>query len=112
MKRAPIRLLILALTLALSPTRADAPGAGLLVEPEWLASHLDDPGLRVVDMRGADAYAAGHLPGAVRLEEGSLRSAEDRLTYLPKPEAFAQLIGKAGISNQTRVVAYDDQGGR
>jgi thiosulfate/3-mercaptopyruvate sulfurtransferase len=48
----------------------------------------------------------------VRIEEGPLRNPEDRLTYLPPPEAFAATMGRAGIGNDTRVVAYDDQGGK
>ena len=84
----------------------------LLVETGWVALHGQDPGVRLVDLRSAAAYAAGHIPGAVRLEEGPLRSAEDRLTYLPRPEVLAAMLGKAAIGNKTHVVAYDDQGGR
>lgn len=84
----------------------------LLVEPAWVALHLDDPAVRIVDMRSADPYAAGHIPGAVRMDEGGLRNPEDRLTYLPRPEQLAAMASRAGIGNDTRVVAYDDQGGR
>ena len=84
----------------------------LLVETDWLASHLKAPDVRVVDMRSGDAYAAGHVPGAVRIEEGPLRDPSDTLDFLPRPEAFAAMMGKAGIGNETRVVIYDDQGGR
>jgi thiosulfate/3-mercaptopyruvate sulfurtransferase len=84
----------------------------LLVETDWVERHRNDPSVRVVDMRGEAAYAAGHLPGAVRIAEGPLRDREDRLTYLPKPEQLAAMMEKAGISNRTHVVIYDDQGGR
>jgi thiosulfate/3-mercaptopyruvate sulfurtransferase len=84
----------------------------LLAETDWLARHTADPKVRILDMRPEAAYAAGHIPGAVRLEEGPLRSQEDRLTYLPRPENFAAMMSKAGVSADTRVVAYDDQGGR
>lgn len=84
----------------------------LLVDPGWVALHANDADVRIVDLRPAAAYAAGHIPGAVRLEEGPLRTAEDRLTHLPRPEALARMLGQAGIGNQTHVVAYDDQGGR
>ena len=40
----------------------------LLVSTEWLAAHLDDPGIRIVDMRrAAGEYEAGHVPNAVHL---------------------------------------------
>lgn len=97
-----------------APTLAQAhyPRPELLVETSWLASHLNEPGMRLVDMRSGSAYAAGHIPGAVRIEEGPLRNAEDKLSYLPRPEVLASMLGKAGITNSTRVVIYDDQGGR
>lgn len=84
----------------------------LLIETGWLAQHPNDPDLRLVDMRSEAAYRAGHIPGAVHLDEGPLRNPEDRLTYLPAPDAFAAMMGRAGISNGTHVVAYDDQGGK
>lgn len=84
----------------------------LLVETSWVALHLDDPKVRLVDLRSAEAYAAGHIPGAVRIEEGPLRNPDDPLEYLPTPESFAAMMEKAGIGNDTRVVCYDDQGGR
>ncbi len=84
----------------------------LLVETSWVAAHLQDPAVRVVDMRSDTAYAAGHIPGAILLAEGPLRSEDDRESYLPNLEAFASLMRTAGIGNGTHVVIYDDQGGR
>jgi thiosulfate/3-mercaptopyruvate sulfurtransferase len=92
--------------------QAPYPRPELLVETSWLASHLSEPGMRLVDMRSGPAYAEAHLPGAVRLEEGPLRNATDKLSYLPRPEVLASMLGQAGITNTTRVVIYDDQGGR
>src|SRR5438067_13319371 len=64
-----------------------SPRDRLLAETAWLAAHLDDPQVRVVDMRGyvrivdlgdgrqvstyagaADDYAAGHIPSAIHLD--------------------------------------------
>lgn len=109
-------LALLGALLLLLPIAAPAqPGHAhpeMLVEPAWLAEHLRDAGLRIVDLRSAAAYQAGHIPGAVQLEEGPLRNPEDRLTYLPKPETLAEMLGRAGIGNETPIIAYDDQGGR
>ena len=41
------------------------PNAQLLVETDWLASHLDDPNLRIVDADYPQSYARAHIPGAV-----------------------------------------------
>ena len=38
-----------------------------LVEPEWLAAHLDDPKVRVIDCATLEAYRRAHIPGAVGL---------------------------------------------
>jgi thiosulfate/3-mercaptopyruvate sulfurtransferase len=86
--------------------------ANLLVEPHWVETHQSSADVRIVDMRDDKAYAAGHIPGAVRVEEGPLRNSEERFTYLPRPETFAAMMVKAGIGNKTQVVIYDDQGGK
>ena len=50
----------------------------MLVSTEWLASHLDDPSIRIVDARwrgdgsGYQHYLAGHIPGAVTITEDEL----------------------------------------
>jgi thiosulfate/3-mercaptopyruvate sulfurtransferase len=81
----------------------------LLAETDWLAQHLNDADLRIVDLRSQGAYAAGHIPGAVWLDGWKL---DDPATgYVPKPESFAALMAGLGIGDRTRVVAYDDQGG-
>jgi thiosulfate/3-mercaptopyruvate sulfurtransferase len=82
----------------------------LLVETGWLAEHGKDAGVRIVDLRPPAAYAAGHVPGAVQIADSALRNAEDKETYLPGPEAFAALMGKAGVTNRTHVVLYDQDG--
>jgi len=38
----------------------------LLVTTDWLAAHLDDRDIRVVDTRKGDGYEVAHMPGAVR----------------------------------------------
>ncbi len=77
------------------------------VQTEWLATHLDDPDLRIVDVRfrsrvhrgvgnlvdDRDGYAAGHIPGAVFL--GMVTELSDPQHPIPdmlvRPEQFAQV---------------------
>lgn len=81
----------------------------LLAETDWLAANLSDPGIKVIDLRSLEAYQAGHIPGAVWLD---VRKLDDPQTqYIPGPDDFARLISSLGISNDTLVVGYDDQGG-
>src|SRR5438046_9916501 len=90
-----------------------------IVSPEWLHEQVHDPDLRVVDFRwsllggsGHDAYARGHIPGAVFVELDAVtgRSGGGRHP-LPTGAQFEDEMRKAGISSNTRVVVYDDSGG-
>ncbi|OAQ53259.1 Rhodanese-like protein [Natrinema mahii] len=85
----------------------------VVVSPDWLASRLDDPAVRVVDVRDAWEFdGIGHVPGAVSIPFDSYRdeSDVDRGT-LPGADAFATLLGDAGISPADTIVAYDDTHG-
>jgi thiosulfate/3-mercaptopyruvate sulfurtransferase len=82
----------------------------LLVGTEWLARNLEASHIRIVDMR-RDGYDTGHIPGAVLLDNNAIRIADRPPTFLPTPEEFAALMGRLGITNETRVIAYDDRGG-
>jgi thiosulfate/3-mercaptopyruvate sulfurtransferase len=98
---------------------------GPLVSTEWLATHLDDPQLRVVDVRGLvlpptdpkphyfarhEDYQAGHIPGAVYVNW--LRDIVDLDDSVPvqvaPPDKIATVFGQLGIGDDTVVVAYDD----
>jgi thiosulfate/3-mercaptopyruvate sulfurtransferase len=81
-----------------------------LVETAWIAAHSRDPNVRVVDMRRG-GYADGHVPGAVYLAPDAIRDAKNPPTFLPSAAAFGQMMARLGISNETRVVVYDERGG-
>ncbi len=91
----------------------------VLVSTEWLAAHLDDPNLRVVDCRfsfdhdATEDYRRGHIRGAVhvRLQEDLASPAGPVHFALPEPERFAASMSRLGIGDETTVVAYDDEGG-
>lgn len=82
----------------------------LLIEPAGLKQALDR--VRVVDLRPAEEYRKGHIPGAVHRFGRTLDQLEANQRGLPMPldEARA-LFRELGIHEDTRVVAYDDQGG-
>lgn len=81
---------------------------GLLVGPDWLADHLHAANLRVVDVRPADAYAEGHIPGAAQIDLPALTTTVDGVQgMLIGPDAYAAAIGGLGITDDTAVILYD-----
>jgi thiosulfate/3-mercaptopyruvate sulfurtransferase len=92
----------------------------LLVSTDWLASRLEEPGLRIVDLRnyfdgrdGYQWYLAGHIPHAVHaLYPRDLGDPTAEPTNrIPSPAVMAATMARLGISNDTLVVGYDDEGG-
>jgi len=80
----------------------------VLVETEWLAEHLSDPGLRVVEVDvDTTAYEQGHIPGAVGWHwQNDLQERPSR-DVIPR-EKFEALMSRSGIANDTLVVLYGD----
>lgn len=82
----------------------------LLVTTDWLAAHLDDPNVRIVDTR-TRGYEENHIPGAVWLDIAASRDKDNPPTFLPELDTFVAKLEARGISNDTRVIFYDDRGG-
>ncbi|MCW2606837.1 MAG: Rhodanese domain protein [Frankiales bacterium] len=89
------------------------------VDADWLAAH---PDAVLADVRSyldgrseRAAYDAGHLPGAVFVDLARWLAApptpQDGRHPLPDPAVFAEGLGRAGLSDDAVVVAYDDAGG-
>jgi thiosulfate/3-mercaptopyruvate sulfurtransferase len=82
----------------------------LLVTTGWLEDHLDDESVRIIDTR-TRGYDESHIPGAVWLDIDASRDRNNPPTFLPDLDAFVAELEELGISNDTRVVFYDDRGG-
>jgi len=97
-----------------------------LVSTQWLASHLDDPSVRVVDARynvrptgkgsfeaisGRSEFEKDHIPGAVFVDVHSDLSDPDCPLYILGPKRFEEFMGRLGIGADKTVVVYDDHGG-
>ena len=99
----------------------------LLVETDWLAGRLGDPGLRIIDIRGiirppeapqpwylaqGDAYLAGHIPGAVFVDWTTdiIEPEAPIHMTLAGPARFKALMARLGVGDTTEVVVYDDSG--
>ncbi|WP_270935318.1 sulfurtransferase [Falsiroseomonas oryzae] len=92
-----------------------------LVSTAWLATELGRPDLVVLDctkylpneapLDGLTEFRKAHIPGARFADLDELADIEDPLPHMvPTPARFAKVIGALGVSNGTRVVAYDQKG--
>jgi thiosulfate/3-mercaptopyruvate sulfurtransferase len=90
-----------------------AGGGDLLVSTAWLAEHLDDPGVVVVQVgRDRAAYEEGHIPGARFLELSRLVVERDGVpNELPAVAALDSAFEAVGVGDDARVVLYGDMGG-
>lgn len=92
-----------------------------LVSAQWLAEHLGEPGLMVVDATwfpaaaprdAAVEYEIAHIPGAVYFDIDEIADSGTDLPHmLPDAETFAAKVGALGIGDEDRVVVYDANGG-
>jgi thiosulfate/3-mercaptopyruvate sulfurtransferase len=80
-----------------------------LVDTQWIASHLTDPNVRLIESDvAAKAYNSGHIPGAILWNAyADLRDPN----YVPIDRSgFEQLLSRSGITPQTTVVVYGYSG--
>jgi len=82
---------------------------GRLVSTEWLAAHLGDPGLVVVESdEDVLLYETGHIPGAVKVDWHTELNDPVVRDYVDG-EGFAELLGRKGIERSDTVVIYGDK---
>ena len=80
----------------------------VLVSTEWVAAHLNDPTVRIVEVDvDTKAYAEGHVPGAAGWAWDTQLCDTVRRDIIPK-DAFESLMSQSGIANDTTVVLYGD----
>ncbi len=91
-----------------------------IVSTDWLASHLDEPGLIIIDCRKSKPgitppidfygkYQAAHIPGAIYVEVDDISDCSTNLPHmLPTAEAFSQSMSDRGISNDSTIILYDE----
>jgi thiosulfate/3-mercaptopyruvate sulfurtransferase len=80
----------------------------VLVNTDWVAGHLDDPQVRLVEVSvDTEAYESGHIPGAIGWSWK--KDTQDTLRRdIPDQAAFEALMSQSGITNKTTVVLYGD----
>jgi thiosulfate/3-mercaptopyruvate sulfurtransferase len=81
----------------------------VLVSTDWVADHLEDESIRIVEVDENPAlYAEAHIPGAIGFDWKRDLQDQVRRDFLG-PEEFGRLFGERGISNDHRIVLYGDR---
>ena len=81
----------------------------MLVSTEWVAEHLDDPSIRIVESNEDPLlYPSGHLPGAAEVDWTRDLNDPVRRDYLQRKD-FEDLAGRLGITPDTTVIFYGDK---
>ena len=91
-----------------SPQLADYAHPEKLVTADWLAAHLDDPNVVIVESdEDVLLYDTGHIPGAVKVDWHMELNDQVTRDYVDG-EGFARLMSEKGIGRDTTVVFYGD----
>jgi thiosulfate/3-mercaptopyruvate sulfurtransferase len=81
----------------------------VLVETQWVQDHLEDDSIRIVEVDENPAlYADAHIPGAIGFDWKKDLQDQVKRDFLG-PEAFGELFGGRGISNDHTIVLYGDR---
>jgi len=99
---------LLLLPASLSVARlAVAPGDELVVSTSWLAAHLKDPSLVILEVTDPDGAPSPHIPGARQIAYMDITTKRDGLgTELPPVEQLRAAFEKLGVSDSSHVVVY------
>ncbi len=88
---------------------ATTPTTDVLVSTQWVAEHLNDPAIRLVESdEDILLYELGHIPGAVKID-WTVDLQDPTVRDLINPEQFAALNRRLGIANDTTVIFYGDK---
>ena len=81
----------------------------ILVSTEWLAEHLNDKGIKIVECdEDILLYDQGHVPGAIKIDWSSELNDQLRRDYLDQTQ-FEALLSRKGISNDDTLIFYGDK---
>ncbi|HEV2529645.1 MAG TPA: rhodanese-like domain-containing protein [Thermomicrobiales bacterium] len=98
-------------TSSIPPYPDTAVGADRLATKDEILATLGDPGVVLIDARGSEEYAAGHIPGAVRVPYPANARPDDPKTFLGRDE-LVTLYATVGATPDRRVIPYCSTGVR
>lgn len=84
------------------------PNAGLLVTTQWLAKHLDDPKVRILDRQDVEPdegfYAKGHIPNSIRMTTNAIKGMRLNIQEMLVVKDLIQFLEENGVSADHHVV--------
>ena len=84
----------------------------LVIEPDELEQHLNDDNLLIVDLSKHTQYVQAHIPGAVFLDYSYIVAInKPYMGLLPDEEQLSKVLSAIGMTENTHIVAYDEEGG-
>ncbi len=84
----------------------------LIIEPEQLKAHLGDENLLLIDLCNEQNWQHAHLPGAIHVSPQELVSGEAHAPgSLPDIDRLNNLFTRIGLTEDSHLVVYDDEGG-
>lgn len=114
----PASLLLFPATASLASGSSFAPTSLVVAAPDsflvstvWLAAHLHDPNLVILQvdmgMNGDAPFATGHIPGARELRYGAITTDKDNLaSEMPSVDSLRSAFEAVGVSDSSRVLVY------
>jgi len=84
-------------------------GSQPLQTTQWLADHMSDQNLVVIDVRTETNYGVGHIPGAVNLPYAKWEPMDDEMhcQLMPPADDIGAMLRERGVSGSSQVVIYD-----
>lgn len=105
-------LILLFSTSVFARQQSEKSSTEFIVSTEWLASHLDDPNIVIIEIGKQDDQDKRHIPGAVFMKTSDISTPHDSgLTLqIPSIDKLIDSFEKAGVSNNSKIILYSGNG--
>ena len=101
-----MRTLLISLLLLCTTATCWAKDLAPIVTGDWLEKNLAE--VKIIDIRKADEYREGHLPGAINVMYGALAIKKNNLdNEMPPADDLADILNAAGLTAKSKVVVYN-----
>lgn len=101
-----MRTFIISLLLLCTTATCWAADLTPIVTSDWLEKNLAE--VKIIDIRKADEYREGHVPGAINVMYGALAIKKSNLdNEMPQADDLADILNAAGLTSKSKVVVYN-----